>query len=456
MSLSLIGLDDKPRPCSISFFVGCENKFFQLAASLPWGQIAEQALPDLKKTKKGFWWLGRRLNVRIHLSVFILQALLKETDRGIEERINTTPELQLFCGYGVIPNWKCPDHTKIEEFRNRLGPDTQKNIGSTILKMACELGFADPNWMDLDSTVQEAGMSYPADCTLMRKLAEKAYQVFGWLEKNTEKYFPEGITFDLAKISKLAKDYYFLAKNTKMEVRTEAFKKLHGKVKREIGPLIDHVLKIPHQALRGFPWFIKKKIKFLQEEAWSYILDVEYFIRNQSIKKGKRLAFHLKEVICINKEKVGQGLQFGRVFQLGRIGGNFLVPFFCTSTEMKDKESIGPILEEYGEIFGEGTLESFGADKGYYSAKNKKLIQEKSIDPIGLQKPGIPLSSLTPEAIVLRDRRAGIEPLIGHAKNFGLRKSRARSDTATLASGYRSVLGFNLHQFTKNLMKSIG
>ena len=45
----------------------------------------------------------------------------------------------------------------------------------------------------------------------------------------------------------------------------------------------------------------------------------------------------------------------------------------------------------------------------------------------------------------------GIEPLIGHVKEFGLRKSKMRSDQAILSSGYRCVTGFNLHQMLKYL-----
>ena len=51
----------------------------------------------------------------------------------------------------------------------------------------------------------------------------------------------------------------------------------------------------------------------------------------------------------------------------------------------------------------------------------------------------------------LRDRRAGIEPLIGHAKHGGqLGRSRMKSDAATLAAGYGSILGFNLRQLIRH------
>jgi hypothetical protein len=47
----------------------------------------------------------------------------------------------------------------------------------------------------------------------------------------------------------------------------------------------------------------------------------------------------------------------------------------------------------------------------------------------------------------LADRRAGIEPLSGHAKQGGqLGQSRMKTDDTTLAAGYRAIGGFNLRQ----------
>ncbi len=71
----------------------------------------------------------------------------------------------------------------------------------------------------------------------------------------------------------------------------------------------------------------------------------------------------------------------------------------------------------------------------------------------GFQKPG----KLKDEGIDLdlqerlHNRRAGIEPLIGHTKKGGqLGKSRMKSDAATLAAGYSAVLGFNLRQLIRH------
>ena len=45
------------------------------------------------------------------------------------------------------------------------------------------------------------------------------------------------------------------------------------------------------------------------------------------------------------------------------------------------------------------------------------------------------------------NRRAGIEPLIGHIKNdLGLEKSKMKSDITTESAAYRCTNGFNLIQ----------
>ena len=50
----------------------------------------------------------------------------------------------------------------------------------------------------------------------------------------------------------------------------------------------------------------------------------------------------------------------------------------------------------------------------------------------------------------LRNRRAGIEPMIGHTKHGGqLARSKMKSDRATLAAGYGSILGLNLRQLIR-------
>ena len=116
---------------------------------------------------------------------------------------------------------------------------------------------------------------------------------------------------------------------------------------------------------------------------------------------------------------------------------------------MNDKKCFHQLLQEHIALFGEGALRTVAADKGYWSQKNAQFLKELKVTTSGLARPHT-LKQINKDLHLkedLHNRRSGIEPLIGHVKKGGqLKKSRMKSDTATLAAGYGSVLGFNLRQ----------
>ena len=452
MSLCRDGLGMKVTSMRVSLEVNESEEVLQLANALDWEHVAALALPDLQRTAKGYWWRGRKLYLRTHLGVFVLQCLLEETDRGIERRLRQTPLSQVFCGYGAVSSWRCPDHTKIETFRNRLRPATHKQLGDDVLQVARARGFAAPTWLDLDSTVQEANMAYPSDAQLLRKLAHKGAKVSSFLKKAQPCSVPSELQLDLDAINRQAKEYFFLAKTTTLEQRRNVFRAYHTLVKHQLKPLLAFLLTVSPQVVAALPWYIRQALNTLTSHGWRYVLDVAHFLRTHPLKPAKLLAFHCFEVACIRKGKVGKENEFGRVFQLGRIGGNFLVPFTCTDVRMDDKQSLLPAIAEHATLFGPGVLQEVGADKGDYSATNLRQVQQAGMNTDGIQRPAKGTDH-PPEEIArpLRNRRAGIEPLIGQAKAFGLAKSKMKSDRTTLAAGYRAVLGFNLHQFLRHL-----
>ena len=131
MGLCLSGLDAKLTSTSVEIIVGEEHPYIRLANTLDWTEMGELVMDDLKKTTpKLLWWVGRKLKLRIHLGVYILQSFLKMTDRATEDTIKGNGIYQVFCGQSVVEKWHCPDHTKIEKFRNRVSPQTQQCLVS--------------------------------------------------------------------------------------------------------------------------------------------------------------------------------------------------------------------------------------------------------------------------------------------------------------------------------------
>ena len=455
MSICYSGLDRNTQAAQIVIDVTNKHPLVQLAQVLRWQELVNLVQADLQKTATGKWWLGRKLKLRIHLGVYLLQQLFNKTDRQIEYDVNDNAAYQIFCGRGIVDTWHIPDHTKIEKFRSRLSEDTQKKLANHVAFHAVRLGFGDPENFDIDSTIQEANMAYPADSCLLKKLGGMCNKVALFLGR-VLKNIKEPIKIDMKKISSAARAYFFLPKNSTKDIKDAKLTFLLKVVSKETKPIINVCENLSETIIKKMPWNQKRTIHQIRESSRQYLKDVGTFLKKCFVVPTKRLSFHLKKISCFTKGKPGKKYQFGRAFQLGRITGNFFVVGKCTSTTMPDKTSLKPMVKEHENLFGKRKIKSASTDKGYYSDHNEKLLVKKGVEEIGIQRPSNikrehpkPMTKECSEKLV--NRRSGIEPLIGHTKHGGqLGRSRMKSDKTIEASGYTSVLGFNLRQLIRH------
>jgi transposase, IS5 family len=458
MSLCFSGLDI---PCCVqpvTIDIAPTHPLIQLAHVIPWQVLTTMVLPDLQRTTaKGKWWLGRQLMLRIHLGAFLLQWLYNLTDRQVDWAIKDNAAYQLFCGRGVVDTWRPPDHTKIEEFRSRLSPETQRQVANQVAVWATELGFADPSKMDVDSTIQKANIAYPSDAQLMVKMTLLVNKVWTYMKKNVAFFADFLPTVDVKAVKAKAKAYWCRDRQN-----TDTAPSLLQDLWHESFTQISHVRKyfevLLDYDIDRMPWNIRRASDQVKVYCSDLFLHVASFMCRGVMVPDKALSFHAKAVSCFNKGKLAKGLQFGRAFQLGRIGGNFLLVAPCTSVRMEDTASVRPMIRTHQEVCGQDVLASCGMDKGYYSNANHEYLQSlEGLKEFCLQQPGLEVSCLGEDAAEtytrLVNRRSGIEPLIGHAKQGGqLGQSRMKTDETTLAAGYGAIGGFNLRQFIRHLL----
>lgn len=314
MSINQSGLKDKVKCGLVSIYVDANHPLIKLASILPWDELFEIILPDLQKsTMKGKWWCGRALRVRTHLGVYVLQQLFNKKDRQIEAEIKENAAYQIFCGKGIVEGWHCPDHTKIEDFRSRLRPTTHQTLANLISQVAVNLGFAEACQMDIDSTIQEANMSYPRDVHLIVKLSTIAHKVGSYLKRT---FFEADFwDIDLKSIKSLARQYYYDPEKSLICLWSLAYEQV-SRLRR--------ACELVGKDMPSLPWFIKRALTQLQEYGKKYFLDLIPWILRSEYCKDKALSFHLREVSCFNKSAY-KGLQFGRSHQLGRLKGNFFL-----------------------------------------------------------------------------------------------------------------------------------
>ena len=263
--------------------------------------------------------------------------------------------------------------------------------------------------------------------------------------------FGKNLFVDLSKIKSAAKSYFFMAKNTARDIRKKTFNIIHEVVVEQVFPIIEEAYKISEEELSKTSKKVQTLFNDVCEVGLQYLIDVEYFIKTNTVAAGKILSFHAKKVACIIKGKAGKPWEFGRVYQFGRIEGNFMMIGKANSILNSDKNSMQQLIQEHQKMFGEGVLESVGTDKGYYSQENISALQNAKVTEIGIQFPeNAKKNPLIPDKDlqkIIYNRRAGIEPLIGHIKNdLGLGQSRMKSDITTESAAYRCTNGFNLIQ----------
>jgi IS5 family transposase len=75
MSLDVKGFTEKVSGRVISINIPSGHRLLKLAQKLPWEAMLELIMPDLQRTEKKHWWMGRPLRVRIPLGIYIPIAI---------------------------------------------------------------------------------------------------------------------------------------------------------------------------------------------------------------------------------------------------------------------------------------------------------------------------------------------------------------------------------------------
>ena len=305
-----------------------------LSEVIPWKEYADLAIEDLYKDKRRS---GKKLNIRLHLAAFILQTLFRWTDRELEENLNFYAPARVFCG--IADRVKAYDHSSYVKFRNRLSDKTASKFNVSLLKVATRRGFTGTQFMDFDSTVQEANIEYPADIRMMQSIFRKGTKILkGLSEAGSTKAENLLQQFDIKQITKDFKSYFFAKKSEKgFELKVELFKKSHALSKKILNSLNKVKTILYHYNL---PWNYSRDLNQLIEVAPELLKQINHFIKTGTVAENKILSLHVKEVKCISKGKAGKKYEFGRKFFVGRLPGNYAYAFTDDKFALEDSESL--------------------------------------------------------------------------------------------------------------------
>jgi hypothetical protein len=405
----------------------------------------EKAIPILYD-EQGIAWDsgGRKLNLRAHLGAYILQTVHGWTDRWTEEMVRFYFPARIFCGY--LDSQGSLDHTKIEEFRNRFGEKGAKLITEDIVRIAKEFGFTKGADVDMDTTVQESGITHPTEMKLMNHLMKRLGAISGKLKAVSGRGII-GIKALSAEFKKVMTHYRFFAKD--MVTKSEMIQK--AKALSEIG------LERLSQFLPGQSAFERLQRRTQLEilrllSLGPELMDqIAYWLRRGKVAPGKIISLWKLIPKAIPKGKIGKPVEFGRKWIVNAYRGGYVLVVAPENPKIADQHCVIESLSLHNTVFDE-MPSTYGTDRGMYSTDNLELCLNAGIKKIAIQPKGKaePLVSRRDHR-KLANRRVAVEARIAHMKLKGLGRSRMKTDLGDLISGYRSALSCNLGHLMRDL-----
>jgi hypothetical protein len=423
-----------------------DHRLAILCRTIPWKQLMEKAVPILYGEQGISEDIGPDLNLRAHLGIYILQTAHGWTDRWSEEMLKFYIPARLFCGF--LESEGSLDHTSIEEFRNRFGVKGAKLITHDMVKVAKEFGFTVADDVDMDTTVQDAGITHPTEMKLMGHLMKRLKNLHEEIKKTGQRGI-KGMSGFLKSFGKISADYRFFAKT-----------------KEKKQELTRQAVKLSHQALLslstilpGTKAFDSLKGRYQEEilrllDLGPRLLDqIRYWLKTGKVAPGKIVTLWKWIPTCISKGKIGKPVEFGRKWIINCYRGGYVLLAAPENPKLSDQHSVIESLSLHAEVFKEAPT-SYATDRGMSSSENLEYCLGAEIEKIGIQPKGNRQSLVSKkDQKELSDRRAGIEPRIAHLKTRGLGRSRMKTDMGDLISGHRSALSYNLSLFMRDLAR---
>ena len=180
---------------------------------------------------------------------------------------------------------------------------------------------------------------------------------------------------------------------------------------------------------------------------------ITYWIRTGKVAQDKIISLWKMAPQAISKGKLSKPVEFGRKWVINCYEGGYMLVTAPRDPKTSDQNTVWESLSLHHQVF-EQAPDTFATDRGMWSQANLELTSNAGVDRIGIQPKGRAKSLVTKEELrQLSNRRAGIEPRIAHLKTRGLGRSRMKTDTGDLISGYRAGLSYNLTLLLRDLSR---
>ena len=326
--------------------------------------------------------------IRKMVGMLLLKNIYNLSDEGVVARWMENPYMQYFTGEKVFQKRPPMNPIDLTKFRKRIGTiGAEKIFKISLLVNAKEITGKEMKLVMIDSTVQEKNITFPTDTKLYRKIIARVLKMARKEDIELRRTYTRELKALKLKVR-------FMNHPTRMKEGKKAVKRIRTITRALVGDITR---------------------KMNEHQLSMYGKDLELFVRviNQERNdKDKVYSLHEPEVQCISKGKDHKKYEFGNKSAIAKTRSGLIVSALAFLGNPYDGHTLSAHLEQIRRLTGYAPEEAV-TDRGYRGKKE-----------VGRTKINIPISGTPGQSYYQKtkarkkfQKRAGIEPVIGHLKS---------------------------------------
>ena len=437
----------------VSIFVHYDHPLLELKRTLDWEQLEAVMVEYWKKAGKNVAG-GRGLSfpVSFYVRLLVLMSVRCLNSREMEQYISESVVARVFLEIREPLRFQLKDHSSIARAQAGLGEAGYKEVNQLMVKEAVRLGFATTAILSSDTTVQEPAIGYPHEAGILRSIAQRIGRIFRKL-KQTGVECSEELSGKVKEVLKSAKHYYLFAKAG--EEKTQALQEIVSyseELLRTSGELIEKGIGQTNEVVKSGI----KRLKELGEFTKELIPQIKDWMETGVVAAEKLLHAGITEARAIVKNKTGKKTEFGLKWLINRIGGGYV---FGDVVQAHSSEGGMPLLAlaAYRKLFGKQATPAMSVyDRGGDDAKTRRKLEAEGVKKVGIQPKGKKQWSIVEaDQTIAISQRGKTEGVIGTLKSerYEFNRGRQRTTETLKAAGQRSMLGMNLNNLLRDLVR---
>jgi hypothetical protein len=371
---------------------GAEETFVSLSVE-QWRKQVSDRKPSAKEQER-----HQRASAQA-LRCTVLKQILGEGFRGMSRRLAECPLFQWFCGVDRLEEVRVPSKSQLERYFHWLPNESMDSVVGRLLEAAGQsdeqginrLWLANDLELDtvwMDSTCVEANIHFPVDWVLLRDATRTLMKATVLIrEHGLKSRMQEPAVF----LRQMNQACIAMAQSSKAADSKKARKRVLRRMKKLAGLVGAHARR--HRDLLQEHW---QETDWSQKQAQQVLRRIDAVLEQlpKAVKQAheriigerpvanadKILSLYEGDVHVIVRGKAGAEVEFGNTLLIVEQAQGLVVDWHLyEESAPADSRQLPASLQRLESRLGPGRIQALSGDRGFDSAQNRQLLEEKKI-----------------------------------------------------------------------------